>query len=342
MNKFLAKWTKLKRRCKSYYNRNKDSINTKLLIVGLGLLILLLLLLSIYLAPEKREKIPRHLLQLIEENENLLTLDINTYIGYEDYVTEQEIADTKNYEVKSLKIQSYRVKKGETLGGIAQKFKLDLGTLISFNNITDVRKVREGSELQIPSSKGIWYTVKSGDSLERIANRNNSEINSILDYNNITSDVIRAGQKLFLPDAKIDRYTLDKAMGRLFVNPAVGRLTSPYGYRIDPFTGLRRHHNGIDIANKLGTPIVATMAGKVTYTDNLPKGYGRIVVIRHANGYESLYAHLSKILVKPGDWIEQGERVGLMGSTGRSTGSHLHFTLLRNNVTLNPKNYVNY
>ncbi len=278
-------------------------------------------------------------------NDIYLYDDLNKYIDFHDYTqsaTTDESKGDSSFQLSTLEVKNYRVKKGETLGGIARRFGLRIGTLISYNQITDVRKVREGSELQIPSADGILYKVGRGDSIEGLASRYNSDFNLILDYNNLSSEVIQIGQTLFLPGVAIDDYSLNKALGRLFEKPTKGRLTSLFGYRTDPFTGKRRMHNGLDIANRLGTPIRASMEGKVLYVDHRPKGYGKVVVLQHRDGYQTLYAHLNRIDVKKGDWIVQGGQIGAMGSTGRSTGSHLHFSIYKNNTALNPLNFVHY
>ncbi|NEP62874.1 MAG: peptidoglycan DD-metalloendopeptidase family protein [Symploca sp. SIO2G7] len=104
-------------------------------------------------------------------------------------------------------------------------------------------------------------------------------------------------------------------------------LTSLFGWRMHPILGARRFHSGTDIGAPLGTPVVATQSGRVTLSD-FAGGYGLLVVLRHANDtLESRYAHLSRLLVQAGDWVEQGEVIGLVGSTGNSTGPHLHFEL---------------
>ena len=253
-----------------------------------------------------------------------------------------ELSGSTQFIVKTFSVKSYSVKSGETLGAIARKFKLSLGTLINYNSIIDVRKVQVGSELQIPSINGIRYTVKNGDSIERLANKYGSDFNLICDYNNIKSDVIKVGQELFLPGVEIDDFSLNKAMGRLFQPPTFGHITSGFGYRIDPFTGRRRMHSGIDIANRLGTSIRASMSGKVVHIDRRPRGYGNYIVLRHQNGYQTLYAHLNSISVKRGMWIKSGQEVGKMGTTGRSTGVHLHFSIFRNNIALDPIAFVHY
>lgn len=129
------------------------------------------------------------------------------------------------------------------------------------------------------------------------------------------------------------------ALGRLFVQPARGSITSGYGYRSDPFSGLRKFHNGIDIANQAGTPIVAAMSGTVD-TAGYNGNYGRYLVLRHADGYQTLYAHLNKVLVAAGDRVRQGQRVGEMGNTGYSSAVNLHFSIFHNGAHVDPSEHL--
>lgn len=124
-----------------------------------------------------------------------------------------------------------------------------------------------------------------------------------------------------------------------FIWPASGRFTSPFGYRIHPISRTRRMHTGIDIANSSGTNIAASQNGKVIFT-GYQGSYGKLIVIRHANGMETAYAHLSRISVSVGDTVTQGQSIGKMGSTGGSTGSHLHFEIRKNGTAVNPMNYL--
>ncbi|HHL40823.1 MAG TPA: M23 family metallopeptidase [Deltaproteobacteria bacterium] len=121
--------------------------------------------------------------------------------------------------------------------------------------------------------------------------------------------------------------------------PARGWLTSVYGYRKSPFTGLRQMHTGIDIANRVGTPIIAPADGvvvKVGHKANI----GKIVVLSHGYGIKTLYGHLSKILVRVGQKVSRGEKIAEMGNTGRSTGPHLHYQVSVNGVTVDPRKYL--
>ncbi len=118
-----------------------------------------------------------------------------------------------------------------------------------------------------------------------------------------------------------------------------GWLSSRYGMRTDPFTGKRDFHAGVDFAGKEGSPVVATGAGVVTWAGSR-SGYGKLIEINHGGGYATRYGHNRKILVKVGETVKKGQIIGEMGSTGRSTGPHVHFEVLRNGRTVNPARYI--
>lgn len=120
----------------------------------------------------------------------------------------------------------------------------------------------------------------------------------------------------------------------------VSRVTSEFGYRSDPFTGQTKGHTGIDIAVPTGTPVRAALPGVVTTAAYNAGGYGYYVMIDHGNGMVTLYAHNSKLLVRAGDTVETGDIVSLSGSTGRSTGPHLHFEVRVDGQRVNPRSYL--
>ncbi len=123
-------------------------------------------------------------------------------------------------------------------------------------------------------------------------------------------------------------------------NPAQGGwLSSLYGYRSDPLTGKREFHQGLDFAGKPQTPITAVAAGIVTWSGP-SDGYGKLVEISHGNGYVTKYAHNMKNLVSVGEKVEKGEVIALMGNSGRSTGTHVHFEVVRHGKHVNPKRYI--
>lgn len=234
--------------------------------------------------------------------------------------------------------QNYKVKSGDTISGITKKFGLsNISTLISVNDIGNVRQLAAGQKLKIPSYDGIIYTVKKGDSLDSIVKKNKIDLEALLDVNELTSETLTAGQQLFLPGASLDSKSLKTAMGDRFIMPIAAkfRWSSPYGTRIDPIAGVKSFHTGTDMACPTGTPILASMSGKVIATGE-NRVYGLYVIIDHENGYQTLYAHMSKIIATKGKWVSQGTRIGLVGSTGYSTGPHLHFTVYKNGKMINP------
>jgi len=121
--------------------------------------------------------------------------------------------------------------------------------------------------------------------------------------------------------------------------PTRGWLSSYYGMRKDPYSGQRAMHEGLDIAAYTGTPIHATADGVVSRVDYLPN-FGKLITLDHGYGYQTHFAHLSKILVKRGEQIKRGDRIALVGNTGRSTGSHLHYELRLNGVPINPRKFL--
>jgi len=135
----------------------------------------------------------------------------------------------------------------------------------------------------------------------------------------------------------MDQSALKNAMGDIFKLPVASkfRWTSPYGWRIDPIANVRSFHTGGDMAWPAGAPVLAAMSGKVI-TTGVSRIYGNYVIIDHGNGYQTLYAHLSKIIAVKGQWVSQGTRIGLVGSTGYSTGPHLHFTVYKKGQLINP------
>ena len=123
------------------------------------------------------------------------------------------------------------------------------------------------------------------------------------------------------------------------IRPAKGRLSSSFGYRQSPFTNKREFHKGLDIANAIGSPITASADGTVTFFGR-QGSFGRMLVIDHGFGMITRYAHLEKALVQPGDHIRRGDTIALMGNSGRSTGSHLHYEVRLNGLPVNPENYI--
>ena len=240
---------------------------------------------------------------------------------------------------KTLLYSTYRVKPGDLIGNLALDFGLNQSTLISINNITNTRTVQIDSLIKVPNQDGILYSVGPGDTLEKIAARHRVDVDEIISVNELFSDKVRSGSTIFIPGAQLDWLDMAERNGDLFMWPVRGRLTSGYGNRNSPFTGLRQFHSGIDISAVTGTPVRAAMSGRVSVA-GWDSAYGNYVVISHHSGYRTLYAHLNVIRVKSGAYVGAGERIGDVGNTGLSTGSHLHFTVYKNGRTINPRSLM--
>ena len=236
--------------------------------------------------------------------------------------------------------QTYRVNRGDSVSRIAANFSVSMDAIIASNNITNARALREGEILRIPNMDGIPHVVREGDSLLGISYAMGVPLEAILDANDIQSDEILPGTTLFIPGARMGRQELRLALGELFIHPVRGaRLTSPFGWRNDPFTGVRRHHAAVDLAAPQGTPVVAAMEGRISAI-GYNHVFGNFIIISHAGNYQSLYAHLHTVNVRRGDQVRQGAQIGTVGNTGRSTGPHLHFAIYRNGRPVNPLDFL--
>lgn len=230
---------------------------------------------------------------------------------------------------------AYVVKPGDTVGDIAEAFGTSVDGVISFNNIVNTRALRVGQILKIPSMAGILVTAKAGDTVDSLAAAYSVEADGIIEANGLLSPDLPAEKVVFLPDAKLPSFQLREINGDLFRWPVRGWITSRYGWRSDPFTGNRSFHDGIDIGAGLGTVIGAAMEGRVVET-GYSSSFGNYVLLSHHSGWMSFYGHMSRIDVKAGQWVGIGQRIGLVGNTGYSTGPHLHFTVFKNGRSMNP------
>jgi murein DD-endopeptidase MepM/ murein hydrolase activator NlpD len=244
-------------------------------------------------------------------------------------------------------IVNYTVKPGDTVSGIAKKFGISIDTIRWANNLESISSIKPGQVLKILPVTGVAHKVKKGETIYSIAKYYSTDPQGIVDFpfNTFSNDetfALAVGQILIVPDAVmpketpwqpsayIARKTPDAGTvvaSGIFVWPASGTISQPF----------RWYHKGIDIANKAGPVVLAADAGKVIlagWPDSI--GYGNRVIIDHGNGYQTLYAHLAKIYVVAGQTVKRGDQIGVMGSTGRSTGIHLHFEVHKNGVAVDP------
>ncbi len=235
----------------------------------------------------------------------------------------------------------YVIVEGDNTSFIAQNTGASLDTIISVNKITNAHLIQPGKVLKIPNRNGLLYTVEEDEDVESIAEKYEIPVQTILRLNDLDDGaVITEGMDLFLSGA---RYTLEERIemyGLSFFTPLYAyRLSSQFGYRSDPFTGARKLHSGTDMAAPKGTSVMAARGGVVTFV-GYAGGYGLLIIIKHDDEYSSYYGHLSSSRVSVGQQVGMGQTIGGVGSTGRSTGNHLHFEIRRFGTPVDPKWYV--
>lgn len=231
---------------------------------------------------------------------------------------------------------TYFVQQGDTLYDIARKFKVSPSTILDWNNINALR-LSIGQKLIIPQPEGILYTVKKGDTLYNIAKAFFTSVSDIKQANGLNSDSISVGQKLFIPSSSIGKaFNTEKG----YIWPTFGVISSPFGWRRHPITRQMSFHSGIDIAAPEGAPVFSSAPGTVVFAGE-KAGYGLLVEVRGSREIFR-YAHLSKITVYVGQKVERGTLIGRVGSTGVSTGPHLHFEIevLNKEEVVNPLAYL--
>lgn len=175
------------------------------------------------------------------------------------------------------------------------------------------------------------HQVEQGETLFRIARRYGVQVADLKEVNGLASDTIRPGQLLLVPGGQGEGTGL--ALGGTYIWPVLAPVSSLYGPRWG------RNHNGIDLAANQGDTIRASRDGDVWVAGPVP-GYGETVILNHADGSRTLYAHCSKLLVKAGQKVKQGQAIALVGSTGQSTGPHLHFEIIQNDRPIDPLLYL--
>lgn len=234
----------------------------------------------------------------------------------------------------------------DTLSSLAESYEIGLESLIGANpDLSSMDRLPVGIELLIPNRVGLVVTFNSGRELVELAERHGVDPVAMVVVNELASPLdLHPGMLLFLPDvrptAALERLVRVRELENLFVWPVHGRITSYFGRR-NLGLGTSSFHRGIDVAAPHGTPIFASRRGTVSFAGWSNQGYGYLVKIRHLGGAETWYAHQSQILVEPGQHVAQGELIGRLGSSGLSTGPHLHFELHKKGAALDPLTELN-
>lgn len=240
------------------------------------------------------------------------------------------LADIEEHP-KSDQISIYVVRPGDSLSQIAEMFGVSVNTIIWSNDIPRGSLITPGETLTILPISGVRHRVVSGDTIQSIAKKYNGDVEDIIRYNDLRSgQVLAVGTIVIVPDGEVTvpvsgvRYA-DRVSGGDTTTESGGYYLRPIvgGYRSQGLHG----YNGVDLAAPYGTPLLASAAGDVIVSENADwnGGYGKYVVIKHGNGTQTLYAHASEVIVYSGTRVVKGQVIGYVGSTGKSTGSHVHF-----------------
>ena len=245
----------------------------------------------------------------------------------------------------------YTIESGDTLSSIGSKFKISTDALKYVNNLGDYTALKVGQEITIPPVAGLIHKVSPGDTLNSIAAKYSVPSQVIADFNYILdTSKLSQGTELVIPGGKVPEQVYIAAVQ----TPASSRgpasnAPTDKNFCVWPTTvrivtqNFSWYHNGVDIATPISggmPPLLACRGGKVIRAGWDPWGLGLHVQIDHGNGFKTVYGHMSRLDVSYGQEVKAGEILGLMGSTGRSTGPHIHFMVEYNNVAQNPFNYT--
>ncbi len=231
-------------------------------------------------------------------------------------------------------IVEYEVRSGDTIWDIASAFGTDPDSLAIINEMSNANRLQPGQLLRVLNMPGLLYRVDPGDEVADIADAYGINSEDILAVNFIRSgDDLTVGQEIILPYARPAREAVLAARGELWLWPVSGRITSFFGPRWGSF------HTGIDISAPTGTPVAASRGGRVVFA-GWRGSYGNLVIVDHRDGKTTWYAHLSRFAVGTGAWVERGQTLGFVGSTGRSTGPHVHLEIRVHDQPQNPLNFL--
>lgn len=253
-----------------------------------------------------------------------------------------------NVSFDSITLNVIEIVRGDNFWKIARKNGVDIDTLIGANPCWDTLLAKVEQRIIVPSEKGVLHFINDFDEIEDLLKIYKTEMSALIVqklpflyryYYKFFGDI--GPVAVFIRNARPTKLNMtDKLAGQfrireMFRSPLGGRFSSFFGSRRHPIFRVRRFHNGIDIATRYGTWVGSACKGRVESAGWMG-GYGKVVIINHPNGFRTLYGHLSRIHVRAGQSVSAGKLIGKVGSTGWSTGPHLHFTLWHNGKLMNP------
>ena len=244
------------------------------------------------------------------------------------------IADIKDRKTATDQISIYVVREGDNISEIAKMFDVSANTIIWANSLGSGESITPGQILVILPVSGVQYTVKKNDTIKGIAKKFSVDITEILQYNGLSiNDGLNEGQTIVIPNADYSE-TEKPASSVKPIKPKISNTPTYAGYYMRPIEGGRKSqkihgYNAVDLAASCGTPVMAAAGGDVLIGRGTGwnSGYGHYIVLTHPNGTQTLYAHLSENIATEGWHVTQGQVIGYLGSTGKSTGCHVHFEI---------------
>ena len=249
------------------------------------------------------------------------------------------LAQGKVNEELPIKFYRYKVEAGWDVLGIVARCCIDNAGIITLNRIQTQKDDMEGLYILLPTMPGLYIPEDAGNPLEKLeAAACEKKLTKPLLLNIATQNGVR--KVYYFPNDKLDETTWRYFLSPLYRFPLdAGILTSPFGKRPSPFSGKPSYHPGIDLAAPTGSPVYACAPGKVKAV-KFSNVYGNHIIIKHNDGNESLYGHLSKTIAHLNQIVKAGTLIGEVGSTGMSTGPHLHFEIRKSGVPTDPQVFI--
>lgn len=297
-------------------------------------------------------------IEIINDVDNMITKPKQIVVN-DNNTTTTTTTTTDNTKTEREETITYTVQAGDTISTIARRYDLNVNTVLWANNLSAFSIIRAGDSLTVLPTDGFLYKVVRGDTLGKLAQVYDVSTDKIITSNHLNNaGTIAIGQQLIIPGTKrvisntstVAKTTTQSSYTGIEVIKDIVTTNKPIvssnkmvwpteGHRITQYFSWQ--HNGLDIGNKVGTPLYAADSGIVEISQGgYNGGYGNTILLNHGGGKKTRYGHASKLLVSKGEEVEKGQVIALMGSTGRSTGPHLHFEVVINGTRYNPLNYI--
>ncbi len=281
-----------------------------------------------------------------------VTVEKSAYVLKEGFPlftdSEQYIRVVKTYPHNpGVVLKIHRMAYGESYWDVAYQYRISIDTLIAANPFLTSLVPQDNIEIVVPAADGVLLAFNNIFDVMRMKWRLDFSGDVFGEYLPTLFRIISTDDVRFVFFKGVKPIVINNAIEKLyrikniFQSPVTGNFTSFFGDRVHPFVqdGALRYHNGLDIISNFNTPIYPTREGMVIFT-GWRGGFGKTVMVQHTEGYTTLYGHLNAIEVKCGDWVTKKDIIGRVGSTGWSTGPHLHFTIMRHGQDLNPLYFI--